>query len=137
MSTILFEECLRALSPHVKILSRETTKAIFALFEEACPINLEGRIHEKEMRAYERVYDVNQVVSTLQQLLNTSLDPSIYVLWNNAHIPAVQTCLNQALENFDNIACVAPDFWFFNLYQEYVVEFHHTYGFSVGLIKNI
>ena len=136
MSTILFKECLQALEPHVKTLSWETTRNLLDTFEDIYPINLEGRIDEDRIQTYKKIKRLDQVVPSLKQLLCSSLDSSVYILWNNANIPAIHTDLHQVINNFDDVSCVAPDMWLLNLSQEYVVEFHHSYGLAVGIIPN-
>lgn len=137
MSTILFKECVQSLTPHVKTLSWETTQSLLELFEDVCPITLEGRIDGEKMQSYKKIDNLNEILTTLEKLLSTPLDPSVYILWNNAKIPAIHTDLHHIIHNFDDVSCVAPDMWFFNITQEYVVEFHHSYGLAVGIIPSI
>jgi len=57
----------------------------------------------------------------------------LYILWNDAEIPVVVTDLYKALTYINDLTWVAPDTWFLNTIQGYVIAFYQLNEIRVGV----
>lgn len=129
---IVFKECIDSLSPNVTILSKEESNNLWKIFKQRLPIVFWGRIDWNKIDKKFIINSPTEIIPTLEQLSQKSLDLSIYILWNDASVPVIKTDLHSAIAFIDDITCVGPDTWFLNLEEGYIVEFFHEGEIVVG-----
>ena len=135
MKSVLFDECIEVLNPEVAIISQEETDKLFDQLESMFPIGMASRIMWEDMdhSYYSTLQETTEVFPALKKLVTDAVDPNMYILWNDADIPVIETDIHTALSHIDDVLCVASDTWFFNIHQKYVVEFYHLGEMRVGI----
>jgi hypothetical protein len=131
----LFKECVTSLGDNSLILSKKESAHIFDLFEKEVPIYRgDSRIDWEKIEIKASLHMPNQLIPTLNQLYSYSIDDTVYVLWNNASLPVIQSNIKAILAHIDNVTCVGFETWLYNPWQQYIVEFYYLGDITVGIL---
>lgn len=129
----LFEECMDVFGSDVIILSSEETEKVRNLFEQVVSIH-HGlcRIDWKNVTKKSKVDDPEQIIPALKKLLKKQIDYTVYVLWNDADLPAIKVDIRLALEHLECIVSLGKESWLYNPSNAYIVEFYRN-NINLGL----
>ena len=134
----LFEECLEALGKDAKVLTEDDTTKIFAQLESCFPMvyiaeSIWSRVDwSKISNKYTIDADINKTIEILKSN-NLNIDNNVFILWNEATLPVVETKLNKILENIDDVIAVGFDTWIYCPYSNYLIEFYHENEITLGV----
>lgn len=130
----LFKECLDALN--TTLLPQEQSKELSKLFINLFPITKWGKIDWDKIERKIAVGDnLAEIIPSLEKLFGRSFDHSVYIEWNNAGLPIIQSDLETILTHFDDVYCVAFDKFIFNPQEGYVIEIIPLNPITVGIIE--
>jgi hypothetical protein len=131
----LFKECVESLNNNVVIFSHKESNKIFEDFAKTLPIVSWGRVDWDKIDKKIFVASADQVMNTLETLLGKLVDTSVYVLWNDGSAPVIKSDLKILIHHINDVTCVAPDMWFWNISAGYIIEvYHEDDGFFIGLM---
>lgn len=122
----LFEECIQALGDSVNIIKQEEAELLFNKLQSNFPFTTFSRI------AWDNVHDKVHLKLASEVSKHIDSDSFIYILWDNANCPVIETTLQNALDVIDDVTAVSFDTWFFNPNQNFVIEFHHEGNITIG-----
>lgn len=129
----LLEECIDALGKGTIVLSNQETIEIFKTFSNTLPITKWGRIDWEKIDKKIRVDSVNEILKYLHEQ-DKCVDSDIFVLWDEATLPAIQSDLNQVIKVIDDVTAVSFDTWLLSPIIKYVVEFYHNGEVTIGIL---
>ncbi len=120
----LFEECILALDGHAFKMNVEKTQELFIEMNTKFPMTQWGRI-EWNITSNKLVGIEERDI--LIKLAEVCLDVNneVYILWDNANLPAIKSDLAKVLDVIDDIVSVSFDTWIFCPESNYVIEFYH------------
>ncbi|MEK3662173.1 hypothetical protein NSQ29_21610 [Paenibacillus sp. FSL F4-0236] len=119
ITSSLFDECIQTLGKQTLIFSSEKSKEIYKDFSAEYEITFYGRI---EWSNYDFIEITAEVIENNTRYIDRSNE--MYVLWSHGENPVIQTTLESALKNLNNITAVSPDIWFYRP-NEFVIEIFH------------
>jgi|LSQX01.1.fsa_nt_gb hypothetical protein len=134
----LFEECLEALGKDTTIL---TDNGILNKFESCIPMvyiadSIWSRIDwtkiSNKVSIHGDIFDVLEILKN--NLLDTNAN--VFILWNEATLPIIETKLSKVLECIDDVTAVGFDTWIYCPSNSYVIEFYHEGETTLGIIEN-
>jgi hypothetical protein len=78
----------------------------------------------------------SEIIAKLREI-GVDVNKKVYVLWDNASLPAIKGNLIKIIEVIDDVAAVSFDTWLFCSEDNYVIElYHENTGIAlVGWIK--
>lgn len=123
----LLEECLIALGENVSVLSPERTTEVFDNLTKTFPISQWGRIDWEKIKHVIRPSSKKYIKTYI-----TPTESEVYILWDEASLPAIKTNLNSVLDVIDNVSIVSFDTWIYNPTDGYVIEFYHENEITIG-----
>jgi hypothetical protein len=123
----LFEECLAALGKGVIVLSEEESCKLFENMDKDFPITSWGRINWEKVKHAEHVQSINEITKNIGPA-----DAEVYLLWDEASLPAIKTNIKKIFEVLDDVTAVSFDTWIYNPRQGYVIEFYHENEIMLG-----
>lgn len=129
---LLFDQCIRALGKNKEIMSMNVTEEIFQLFEDAFPITKWGRIDWDKVSKKIKIKSIDEVDDCLEKLIK-NFDTNIFIIWNDASLPAIKTDLNDTLKVINDITAVSFDTWLFCPSSKYIIEFFHEGEITIGI----
>ncbi|MFN6497299.1 MAG: hypothetical protein RMX65_009870 [Nostoc sp. DedQUE01] len=130
----LLDECITALGDNTTVLSSQETENIFSIFEAQFPITRWARIDWGKINQKITVNSNDEIISYLQHhFTQEDLEEKLYILWNDASLPAVQAKLEQIIRVRDDVTAVSFDTWIFSLKFKYVIEFYHEGEITIGI----
>jgi hypothetical protein len=133
---VLFKECVEALGDEVTILSQKESDQVWQTFKKNVPIFEHGsRIDWSKFDKKMTLTFPAEVVNVLGELLKKSFDHSIYVMWNDASVPIIQSNLDLVLSKFDDVTCVGFETWLYNPSEGYIIEYYYLGDLNVGLVS--
>lgn len=127
----LFEECILALEGHAIQMNDEKTKEIFKEMIIKFPITQWGRLEWDIIGNKLVEIEEKDIISKLCEV-GLEVNKGIYILWDNATLPAIKSNLANVLDVIDDVASVSFDTWIFCPESNYVIEFYHD---SVGRVS--
>ena len=132
----LFEECILALDGHAFKMNDEKTKELFGEMTTKFPMTQWGRI-EWDTIGNKLVEIEERDIMTKLGGVSLEVNKEIYILWDNATLPAIKSDLTKVLDVIDDVASVSFDTWIFCPESNYVIEFYHedVGKVSIGWIK--
>ena len=133
MSTKLFKECVEKLNANI-LPSSEAAK-ISDLFIKIFPMTSWGKIDWSKIEKKAKVSSPSQIITSLEKLLNSKIDKSVYIEWSEGDLPAIQTNLEAITNNFDDVTSVAFDKFIFNLTDGYIIEVLSSGEITIGIIS--
>jgi len=125
----LFEECLVALEKGAVVLPNDETKKLFKDMISKFPLTSLGKLDLKKIKHVVKISSKNEImkhVVTKQQ--------EIYVLWDEASLPAIKTNISNVLNAIDDVTAVSFDTWIYSPACGYVIEFYHENEINIGWI---
>ncbi|MBD3231577.1 hypothetical protein GF322_02830 [Candidatus Dependentiae bacterium] len=125
----LFEKCLKALKNDLVILSEEETKKVFDKMIHTFPITLWGRINWKNVKNFKKIVSINNI----DQFINPG-KKEVYILWDEASLPAIKTDMKKLLNVIDDITAVSFDTWIYCPKDGWVIEFYHEGEITIGFV---
>lgn len=123
----LFEECLVAIGKEAKVLSEKETSKVFDSFTTMFPITTWGRIDWEKVKHRKRI----TVINCLDGHIYSSKD-DVYILWDEASLPAIKLTLDSVLSVINEITAVSFDTWIYCPINRYVIEFYHDGEINIG-----
>lgn len=133
MTTKLFEECIEKLK--AKILSPKEATKISEVFIETFPLTAWGKVDWSRITKKIKVNSADQIIPSIEKLLNKKADKSVYIEWSEGNLSAIQTNLDAVINNFDDVTYVAFDKFIFNLTVGYIIEILSSGEITVGIIE--
>ena len=124
----LLEECLVALGKDVTKLSKEKTDEIFESMLQKFPMTSWGRIDWENVN-HKKISSIDEI----KKYIKTQED--VYILWDEASLPAIKTELNNVLSVIDSVKAVSFDTWIYSSNWEYVIELYHENEINIGWIN--
>ncbi len=125
----LLEECLVALGKDVTKLSKEKTDGIFETMLQKFPMTSWGRIDWEKIN-HKKISSIDEI----KKYINSQED--VYVLWDEASLPAIKTKLNNVLSVIDDVTAVSFDTWICPSNWEYVIELYHENEINIGRVND-
>lgn len=125
----LWEECLTALGGDVTVLSPENGDEIIEEAQERYPFTSWGGVD------WEAVPHAVSLESPEELLHYVSGEKEIYIFWDDASVPVVQTRLSCALNAFDDVAAIA-DTWLCDVDGQFIAEYTHDDKLHLGFRTN-
>jgi hypothetical protein len=129
----LYLECLNALG--AKPLDDEKSDLLHELFKKMYPLTEWGKIEWDKIEKKKKIDDLNEIIPTLKELLQTDIDKSVYIEWSDGGLPIIKANLINIIKNFDEVDCVSFDKFIFNPSQSYVVEVLFSGQITVGVLN--
>lgn len=134
MEPALFTECINALGNKVRILTKEESNKVFNLFESLIPFYQGGsRIDWSQVEQKVHIDSPQEIIRSIENLLKKPFNAQVYVLWNDASLPVLETDLVSIAKHFDDITCLGFETWFFNPSDGYTVEYYYLGELNAGL----
>lgn len=136
MASDLFQECIISLGNNALILSEKESVRIFDVFEQEVPIYCGGsRIDWDKIAIKTTLNRSDQIISTLNQWnLPSMIDETVYVLWNDASIPVIQSNIAAIITHIEDVIAVGFETWLYNPFDKYIVEFYYLGDITIGLL---
>lgn len=119
----IYEECLVALGNNAKAMSRKETKDIFEEMIGIFPITSWGRVDLDKINRKIRVASIQDGINRIKE--EKLIDGDVYILWDEASLPAVKTKIESVVNAIYDITAVSFDTWFFCPSKKYLIEFYH------------
>ncbi len=60
------------------------------------------------------------------------LDGSIYVIWDEANLPVIQSTVNKVIEALDDVIAVSFDTWILDQEAFFVIELYYEESIHIG-----
>jgi len=123
----LFDECIEALKKvgEVIVLSEEETNEIINEFEESVPSDpLVARVDFTQISRKKEIVDDEDILEELYKN-NVNVNEPVYVFWNDADLPAIQTSIKNVINVIEDVISVSFDTYIFCPKERYVVEYYH------------
>jgi len=127
----LLEECILALGDDTKVLDMQETQNTFKAMINTFPMTKWGRIDWGKTDGEFEVVPKEDILERLCRVYN-DIDTTVYILWDEASLPAVKTDLKKAIGVIDDVTAVSFDTWFFCPSANYVIELYHEHEIRVG-----
>lgn len=127
----LFEECIEALQPSVKILPLSQRLLYSRLISDNFPMQLNGSINWLQVNQKIRISDSNKIFSYLEQKLNIP-EKEAFILWDGAHLPVMQADIVRIIHSIDDVTAVGFDTWIILPKNKLVIEFYHEGDITIG-----
>lgn len=121
----LYDECLEKLGEQARVLTEEETIELFDDLQDSFPFTSYGRIDWESVKL-KKPYSLETIV--------TSLETRVFILWDNAIFPAIESTMSQIINALSSIKKVSFDTWIF-LPNGFVIEFYHEGEDNVGYLK--
>lgn len=120
----LLKECVQALGNNVSLLSRKESENIFAVLEQVVPVGFSSIDWQRVSTQYSiETESSEEIISILTRIYGkNNFNNGVYILYDCAGVPVMQTSLQSALEHIDDVTSVCPKLWFFATDFTYVVE---------------
>ncbi len=130
----LFRECLEALQTN--LLSLEESDKITNTFKKIVPLTRWGKVDWSKIdKKIDIGYDPYQIISALNQLIEGAVDKNVFIEWSDGGLPAIQANLEDIINHFDDVTCVAFEKFIFNPIQGYIIEILPGNKMTVGVIN--
>jgi|WetSurMetagenome_2_1015567.scaffolds.fasta_scaffold334507_2 hypothetical protein len=126
----LFEECLVALGNNAVVLSEKETSTIFEQMAKNFPITTYGRIDWPNIKHVKQISSIEEILLQIE-----TKNDEVYILWDEASLPALKTNLSIALSVIDDVAAVSFDTWVYNPNTGYIIEFYHENEIAIGWVN--
>jgi len=123
----LFDECIEALKKvgEVIVLSEEETNEIINEFEESVPSDpLVARVDFTQISRKKEIVDDEDILEELYKN-NVNVNEPVYVFWNDADLPAIQTSIKNVINVIEDVISVSFDTYIFCPKERYFVEYYH------------
>ncbi len=127
----LLEECLVALGQHATVLSAKETSMIFEQMIKQFPITTYGQIDWKQIKHVKKIFSVEEILLQIE-----THNDQVYILWDEASLPAIKTVLSNALQVIDDVVAVSFDTWIYNPKGGYLIEFYHENKITIGWVHS-
>jgi hypothetical protein len=125
----LFEECVNKLANDIVVFSMQKTSDTFDVFVKYFPITDWGQIDWHNVGKKISVLSNEEIVKILPRQY---LSMPVFILWDEASLPVVQSTLENVLNNIDDVTAVSSDTWLFSPDLGYVIEFFHEREITIG-----
>ena len=133
----LLDECLEALGQDKSVFYDSSKAHIFKSFEQQFPITNWRRIDWKNFYRKIEVESASHLQTVMKKTFSEDdLNQPMFILWDEASLPVVETNLNNALRVIDDVTAVSFDTWFFSPSIGYEIEFYHEGEITIGLISS-
>lgn len=130
----LFRECLQSLDG--KLLSIEESDKVTNLFEKIIPLTRWGKVDWSKIDKKIKIgSNPNQIIPALNQLVGKKIDKNVYIEWSDGGLPAISANLENIIDHFANVTCVALEKFIFNPTQGYIIEVLAGDLMTVGVIS--
>lgn len=132
----LFEECILALDGQVLIMNNEQTKVLFEKLITKFPMTQWGRIDWNQVS--NKLVEIKEYdILTKLSEIGFEVSKEVYILWDNAELPAIKSNLLKVLDVLDDVAAVSFDTWIFCPGNQFVIELYHDDAgvVSIGWIE--
>lgn len=111
----LLAECLEVLN--AQLLPEEESEKIVQLFENSYPFTDWGKIDWSLIKAKKEIYDLQEIIPSLQKMLSVEIDQLIYILCDDAMIPIIKARLKDILDHFNKVDRISIHKFIFNPLQ--------------------
>lgn len=130
----LFKECLEVLN--TQLLPEAESDNLSQLFNELFPITKWGKIDwDKLSNKIDIGCEPLNIIPALEQLLkDKSFDKSVYIEWSTGGLPIIKSNLEDIINHFDDVTCVAFEKFIFNPELGYIIEVLPGDEMTVGVI---
>lgn len=125
----IYEECLVALGNNAKAMSRKETKDIFEEMIGIYPITSWGRVDLDKINRKIRVASIQDGINKIKE--EKLIDGDVYILWDEASLPAVKTKIESVVNAIYDITAVSFDTWIFCPSKKYLIEFYHEHEITL------
>ncbi|GCE22693.1 CDI toxin immunity protein [Dictyobacter kobayashii] len=125
------EACLRSIGQDARPLSKEQTATMVNQFMLRFPFTNWGRIDWSQIASQLDIENIAEIIPGLQRA-QKNLQAPVYIIWDNATVPSVESRLPQILEHLDDVTAVSFDTWLFSPVVGYVIEFYHEGDIKIG-----
>lgn len=132
----LLKEALAALGDEAIVLNVAESNVVFDQFEKLVPLYRGGsRIDWDKVAKKKFIASYTDIISDLHALMGRDCDERIFILWNNADFPVIQSTLSAVVKHFDDVVAVFFETWLYNPDKGYVVEYYYLGDIAVGLFE--
>lgn len=115
----LFDECIEALGNNAVLLSEEESRNVFQQFQAKYPLNSFLKIKWEDYDNKRIFKHSNEIITEVKE------DISVYIIWDNARLPVLESDLGSVLQVIDDVTAVSFDTWIYNPEKNFLIEFHH------------
>lgn len=127
----LFDECVYALKPFVKILPLQQRGNYSRIVSNNFPIQRNGAVNWKMVDKKKDIFENNEILPYLQKTFD-NFDEKIFILWDGIHLPIVESNLSSVINKIDDVTSVGFDTWIISPQHRYVIEFYHENEIHIG-----
>ncbi|PRX38884.1 hypothetical protein CLV97_13426 [Planifilum fimeticola] len=123
----LFDECIEALKSEgeVIVLSEEETNEVINEFEKSVPSDpLVAKVDFTQISRKKEIEDDEDILEELYKN-NVNVNEPVYVFWNDADLPAIQTFIKNVINVIEDVISVSFDTYIFCPKERYFVEYYH------------
>ena len=123
----LFEECIEALKREgeVMVLSEEESREVKREFKENVPLDrFVGRVDFSQVSRKKEIVMDEDILEELYKN-NVNVNEPVYVFWNDADLPAIQTSIKNVINVIEDVISVSFDTYIFCPKERYFVEYYH------------
>jgi len=123
----LFEECIMALKREgeVMVLSEEESREVKREFKENVPLDrFVGRVDFSQVLRKKEIVMDEDILEELYKN-NVNVNEPVYVFWNDADLPAIQTSIKNVINVIEDVISVSFDTYIFCPKERYFVEYYH------------
>lgn len=122
----LWDECLAKFGTKTiyTLLSAEETDQVVQSLEVAFPFalfSIDWSLCEHQIECASS----NEIYAALVAQ-NQDLAQQVYVIWDDASLPAIACTIHDVLENIDDILPISFYTWIFSADEAYVIQFHES-----------
>lgn len=131
----LFKECVDALG--ITLLPDVESDLLHELFKFMFPLTDWGKVDwDKVTKKTNIGCDPRDIIPALEQLLdNKFFNRAVYIDTSTGGLPVIRTNLDDIINNFDDVTCIAFEKFIFNLDLGYIIEVLPSNDMTVGLIE--
>ena len=130
----MFKECLEALK--TQLLSETESDYLHQYFKKRFPITKWGKIDwEKISNKIDIGCEPLNIIPALELLLKKkTFDQSVYIEWSTGGLLIIRSNLEDLINHFDDVTCVAFEKFIFNPDLGYIIEVLPGDEMIVGII---
>lgn len=115
-----------------EVLTSKEQKIVLENFFGAYPFTRWGRIDWEKINNKVLVEYIDEIGPRLAANKKDNNDPC-YIIWGMDNLPIIKACLNDILNNIDDVTAVGPDTWLYCPKGGWIIEFYHEGEVTLGL----
>ncbi len=128
-----FLRCIEALK--IELLPEQESDRVLQLFTDLYPMTEWGKIDwDKINHKMNLGTNYTMIIDSLKRFLGDDFDPSVFIEWGSAAIPAIKTNIYDVIQQYDYVVSVTFDKFIFNPSEGYIIEILPGDDITVGVI---